>query len=639
LIAVDVTIRALGRVFLLSRSGSYDSIVAREIDWLLSDPSSSLLRYAVRALLAALGQAGPHDDAELRARVRDLLESGRLGLRDVTGTERYADYDDVTDDPNGDEPEPEPPGPDEPVTTQQKFKLVELVEVVERGGALGTVGGAAQGSALLPKHVDRTEKAGACWKQFINLGKDIDGAAQRHPENGRFIELRARIEWVSGDKTRSLSGKNVKWKVTVTKHAGAGRPASFAVDAEKEGIGGTNGLLEKTTSTDDKGWTSVRVHVSQYAGDQLSVSAEVDTSDGEAQGGPALSAGPYVVWRKFWYQLTKPSGSAVPTPADSIAAYDKVGAAMLAADEVTFAKTDNPAPPDRTFYPKGMTTTGSSDATDIALIGGHNRNWFWGKFNAETSRPVKGHLIICDGQWDPASAPTALQQFELTARTEELTLDLGGAHNAGILKPALSGAVITQGSWTLDPALLAQYAAGTPGLPPKPAKVTGTLSDADVSIPLPRADLNKITVTLPADAPDPTVYKVLVRLRVAYGKFYGGESVGINMLITYKSGNAAYFQAVSHELGHGFGQVPDKKNSDSLTDHPKQYDENDGHGGLGSHCSTGVTTGAVDSGAANGRYKDGTCIMFHQLSPSTCTQTFCADCEPHLRLQRFDALT
>jgi len=111
------------------------------------------------------------------------------------------------------------------------------------------------------------------------------------------------------------------------------------------------------------------------------------------------------------------------------------------------------------------------------------------------------------------------------------------------------------------------------------------------------------------------------------------------MLIKYAPGSdAAYYQCVSHEFGHGFKQVPDKKSSDSLPDHATQYDHHDGHGGQGSHCSTGSTADAPDATFTGGRFRDGTCIMFHQLSPTTCTQTFCATCEPHLRLQSFDSL-
>lgn len=141
--------------------------------------------------------------------------------------------------------------------------------------------------------------------------------------------------------------------------------------------------------------------------------------------------------------------------------------------------------------------------------------------------------------------------------------------------------MLVSASWTLDVTWILKYATGTadPSMPPKPAKMMGTLSDANVTIPLPRSSLDKITITLPADAPDPTTYKIFVAFKVNYGKYYGGESKVENMLIKYGSSNDAYHQAVAHEFGHGFGQVPDKKNSTSMGNHGAQYNQYDGHGG------------------------------------------------------------
>ena len=128
-------------------------------------------------------------------------------------------------------------------------------------------------------------------------------------------------------------------------------------------------------------------------------------------------------------------------------------------------------------------------------------------------------------------------------------------------------------------------------------------------------------------------------IRVNFGKYYAGESVNVNMLIVYEAGkNTEFSNTVSHEFGHGFTMVVDKKNSESLPDHPKQYDTADGHGGQGSHCSTGSTKDAPNATYAGGRFRNGTCIMFHQVSAS-CLDVFCPNCEPHLRLQSFHRLT
>lgn len=519
-------------------------------------------------------------------------------------------------------------------TGPQQYELLELLESVTRGGKLGTVKGATGDSKHFGRVYQRTHKHGTAYKQYVNLTKDTAGVAKRLPEQGRSIDLWAKLSWVSGKKTKTLAGKTVKWKATITPHPGAGRPATFNVNSEKPGFGGTNGNLTGTSTTDKDGWAKITFHLSQYAGDKFVISAEVDASDSEANAKPAKRSKPYVVWRKFWYQITKPHGSSVPTPTDSIAAYKAVGADMVAANTTTFRASDVPAPPSRTFYPKGMLKTGSSDTTTAAVVGPHNRTWFWGKATKEKSRPIKGHLIVCDAQWDPDGASSA-HKVRMTSTTQEVTLSLG-AWNAGVLKPALEGDVVVTGAWYLDPSWVIRYASGDSTLPPIPSSFVGIIDDSNVTIPLPRTALNKITITLPASAPDPTVYKVFIRLKVAYGKYFGGESKGLNMLVKYGGGNPEYYQVVSHEFGHGFRQAPDKpdkRNSTSLAVHPNQYDHHDHHGGQGSHCSKGKTHGAVTPSASAGVYSGGSCIMFHQLSPSTCTQTFCADCEPHFRLE------
>src|SRR6187397_697831 len=75
----------------------------------------------------------------------------------------------------------------------KKPHLVELIEVVARS-PLGTVVGAGAASAKLDTKTTRAAKHGASYKQYVNLGKDIDGADKRHPEYARPVELRARVE-------------------------------------------------------------------------------------------------------------------------------------------------------------------------------------------------------------------------------------------------------------------------------------------------------------------------------------------------------------------------------------------------------------------------------------------------------------
>ncbi len=466
---------------------------------------------------------------------------------------------------------------------QDKIKIVELVEVVVHAGK------------------ETTQAAGGR-KQYINLDASSDPGTP-HPEFGRIIRLKARVEWATAN-VKSLSGQTVYWYSEP-----GGSNCAKLTGGVKEGFGSGGGAKTSTASTDEKGWTStVQFYLSRYGGDTFMVAA---TEDAACKGG--LKTGTYEVWRKFWYQVTRASSHTVPAPEKSVAAYKKVYAEMLAAAEVEFAQKDAPA---GTFYPGWMVAQGGPDASE-SVIGGHNWESFCKKFKEEKDKPVKGHLIICQHQWDPAGASALLTVVLNKKKSDELTFNLGGAWNAGIVKPALSGKLVSAGVWSGD-------------------GKTGALSDADILIEKGRSALNVVKVLLPAGTPDPTKTPVTVKLKLNYGKFYAGESNKHHMLIVYNGAEKNFNQMVAHEFGHGFGQTPRKGAQPSpLPQHPKQYDNE--HGGVGSHCSTDATL-VTDPNYPKKRYQNGTCIMFHQVNPSGCKQEFCATCEPYLRLQDFSSL-
>jgi hypothetical protein len=482
--------------------------------------------------------------------------------------------------------------------------LVELVEVVTRS-KLGVVVGAGAASPKLSTVATRTDKTdGGAFKQYINLDKDLDGADKRHPEYGRFVELRARVEGEG-----SLSGLNVEFKLEIAKapHRPAGLSGGVA-----EGFGSAGGAATTTSTTDAEGWTgTVQLHLSQYAGDSFKVVATLT----EAGGGQA-SIGSFEVWRKFWYQHTRAASHTVPAPAKSVAAYKAMAADLVAATEVTYEKSTAPA---QTFYPGWMVAASGGDS-DVSVIGSHNKSWFQAKYDAKATEPVKGHLIMCQYQWDHRNRLgdfiSDLVTVDVTSNpSQEITVDLK-ADNAGIVKPALSGSLVALGTW-------------------KRGSASGAIADADIVIEKTRGGLNRIKVKLPSGAPDPTTAPVQVKLKLRYGKFYGGESTGKQMLIVYRGVEATYVQTVSHEFGHGFGLTGTP--TAPLTKHAKYYD--DANGGQGPHCSTGATEVASTSTTSGKLWTNGTCIMFHKLNPTGCTQLFCSACEPLLRLRAFTSLT
>lgn len=490
-----------------------------------------------------------------------------------------------------------------PPKKKNKVTLIELVEVVARSPE-GTVTGAAPASGKMANKATRGDKNGAGYKQYINLDKDLEGAPKRHPEYGRYVEVKARVESTDG----VLSGHSVTFSFELVAK-GKARPATLT-GAPAEGFGAEGGAATESSSTDAEGWTgTVKFYLSQYAGDQFKISAEAVEDAGNKK-----QTGIYEVWRKFWYQVTRAQTHVVPAPAKSVTAFDKLCAEMAATTEATFTKATSPA---STFYPHWMVAMGGGD-DEQSVIGGHNRDHFYTLFNTEVDKPVKGHLIICQHQWDPVG-DSALLTVDLTSNpSQELTLDLGGSWNAGVVKPALKGNLVVVGKW---------ISGGT----------EGALTDSHILVDKTRSALNTVKVSLPPGAPDPTKVKVTVQLKLAYGKFYAGESNKHQMLIVY-DGNATNFaNTVSHEFGHGFGQTPrDTTQPPPLPKHPKQYSNE--HGGVGSHCSTDVTE-VVDASVTSGkRYKGGTCIMFHQVNPTGCKDVFCDSCEPYIRLQNFSTL-
>jgi hypothetical protein len=486
----------------------------------------------------------------------------------------------------------------------KKVDVVELIEVVERS-TVGAVEGAGPAGVKLKTTTTRPDKNLAAYKQFINIDKDVEGSSKRHPEYARFVELRARVEGSS-----PLKGKQVKFRYELV--AGKDRPADLT-GATKEGFGSAGGADTYIGSTDDEGWTgTVTFHLSRYAGDSFKIFAQA-LDDAGKPAGTEKKIGDYEVWRKFWYQVTRASTHAVPSPSNSITAYKTVLADMIASGEVTYTKADSPA---RTFYPGWMLRSGGGDAEET-VIGGHNSAEFYKKFKAEDDKPVKGHLIICHHQWDPIGE-SDLHTVDVTQNpSDEITIDLK-AWNAGIVKPALSDDLVALGQWSGD-------------------GKAGDLTDANILIEKGRGGLNRIKVSLPADAPDPTKTKVTVKLKLRYGKYYAGESNKHHMLIVYRGEEKAFNQVVSHEFGHGFGQTPRPGSEIApLKKHDKQYD--DAYGGVGSHCSTDATLVDDTATTSKKRQKGGTCIMFHQVNPDGCKQLFCPTCEPHLKLQDMSAL-
>jgi len=165
-----------------------------------------------------------------------------------------------------------------PACNNDQVKLVEVAEVV-------TVNGSPTRRPVATSRI-----------QYINLDDKVDTSTP-HPEYGRKIQLQARIEWVSGDKARSLAGHKVYWKIVPPSSNKSGLTAKEKEGFDSEG----SGTLKKPANTAADGWCDVvNFYPSQYGGDVFSVFA---TDKSDYSGG--MPTGTYTVWRRFWYQVTE----------------------------------------------------------------------------------------------------------------------------------------------------------------------------------------------------------------------------------------------------------------------------------------------------------------------------------------------
>jgi hypothetical protein len=257
-------------------------------------------------------------------------------------------------------------GSTEPCPLAQSVRLAAVVEVVSFNGT-------------------ETTRPALAREQFINLDARVDPTVA-HPENGREIRLKARVEWASGDPNRRpITAQTIYWYVT----AGAGNRTGLAGNELPALSGGTAPAApapaapapaaaaaapaapapapapapaaaapapaappppRTVTTTDGQGWTPVvTLRLSTYGGDQFTVYATTDP--GYTGGRPA---GAYTVWRKFWYQAT---GMQRPAPATTWFTVPAAAFANFAsAYELVFARFEQEA-----AGPTGPTTVAHRD--------------------------------------------------------------------------------------------------------------------------------------------------------------------------------------------------------------------------------------------------------------------------------------
>jgi hypothetical protein len=452
---------------------------------------------------------------------------------------------------------------------------VELVEVVTQDQEKW-VKGAGMDTTEIADKVERKDKDGSNFKQYINLNRDVEGTPKRHPEYGRVITLKARVKQKDGKKDK-LSGVKVNFSNKRTDGPNRSNPGGTDPEvwkgadltgSEKEGFGSAGGSATTSAQTDSEGWTSaVSFYLSMFGGDQFEIEAALDSSVAGASGGqPKKTQAKYVVWRKFWYQMTYADGFGAKQPTEAEKAYKEVFGEVVKSEEKKFKKTDLPADlQDRTFLKEYMLKQGGANK-DVAAVGGHNKNEFAKKPIYDKTKPkghpLKANLIICEFQCDPATddsrnpAYTSLGKFKLTGNGQEITL-AQGTGGAIVSKPPLrpNGKLVIKGEWSKKES---------------PWAKEGSIKDVNIEIDRNRSSTLKVKVDLSkgtTGAPTPRDAKpMFIKLQLDTAESFLGESFGKGqVLCVYRPTASAgtqgseqdYNDTVAHELGHMWNQTPE----------------------------------------------------------------------------------
>ena len=392
-------------------------------------------------------------------------------------------------------------------------------------------------------------------------------------------------------------------------------------------------LLHLRAVTDAEGSAEVELQLSRCGGDKFHPGVYIEQDphlckyvhgDAElAKREPKFAAvTPVQVWRKTFYQVTRPKDTAMAAMGGFDTSQRKVFLEPVFTSVNTMDASNFTINP---YRPAWQFQAGAGDKA-MLCIGMHNSTEATAMFTPEEKDTApKFHLILCDEQFDAVtsagnSIQTGFVHYDFTAaasgaRDVRLTSSSLESHMLTITDPPLQGgALIVRAQWQQ-----LTFAAG--------AWATGAAQDlpaANVKVQKTRAAKNRVNLTPPAagviDANN--IVRVWLQLQAADGPYLGWAPSG-SVASVVKGGrpDSSIQDVAAHEMGHLFGKA--RVNSIAgIPDHKFFYQK---RGGSGSHCAFGATwtpdasAPALDPTKANerdaqgngaGAYSDGGCIMF-----------------------------
>lgn len=420
------------------------------------------------------------------------------------------------------------------------------------------------------------------------------------------------------------------------------RPAPDALlhvhaDTDADGLARTNDLVLPRFGGD-------KVRIGAYITDDAHLAKYVP---GHAQLGlrkPVMTKEDeeFEIWRRIFVQLTAARFTIVPSRSLH---YNEFKRNYLKVTEVTERRYSKSSIANAQEHPKWQFEPGAG-TSKVICVGTHNRAAFRALFTAATAEHTpKGHLILIDQQWDPATSLLMVADSpsrEATIRFRDTT----DTEDVGIFDPPLGN-----GTPMMQPqANIWRWTDGAGQLH------DGWLTPAHVKIRKSRGSYADAVITVPSTcgadcacgaggvAINPSgASQVHVEVALACGKGpYAGESgsPGAPHCLIVLDKNAARFNnTIAHELGHMFTMVrsgaagAQRAAYFGAPQHPNWYEK---HGGVGAHCSTGATPSADPNNVdedGNAVFEGGSCVMYHVAAGNT---TFCGLCSTDLRVQNLE---
>jgi len=467
----------------------------------------------------------------------------------------------------------------------EKVKLpIESVQIVEPSG-----------EAKKPNIYLKLEyPANLPHKQFVNLptnGKDL----------GRELTL-----YISAKG--APDGETVTWKVTADpENSKRNQPGPCL----RESGGNKIAKIEKNSAKLE----------SKVLGEKASIILDCGLAGGdrftvEISCGDQKTKAEIITWRRFWYQLTYPTGMSLPSFSVTEKAWKKVYTEIVLDNKKEYEIsefTDLESRGIHTRYKEYIVKPGGSDK-EVTVIHPYNRELLYGYYT-NTNLSPKMHFIICEHLWAVSREITEKATTTLTSKTSKAIHVL-----KDVINPYFEGKLVYEGTWKSK---------AKEGHPDHGRE--GFLTDEWILLEKDRESMEHVKIQVP-DHLKLSVAKespilVSFKLRTVRGPLLG-SSLGHQTLNVYDPSNVTDFNnTLTHEAAHSFNQVPlPTEIPPGMSPHQNQYTE---HGGVGSHCninSAGVT-GQLNN---KGQYTTGVCVMFHQ-GDSSCINEFCAVCEPYVK--------